>query len=134
MAGEKKKILFKKRKGLFNPDEKVPIALPNDILTMILSYVISTDPLITRGNLANARKLFNIIDDRLYDNDIYSEAKLHYIRQILIAKLDLYMDKKPLLLDFAHTNKYKEVIDDIMYDIDNCELGSPDIKYISSMI
>lgn len=129
-----RKVMFKKRQGIFNPKEKVPLKLTSDVLTSILSYVLSDDRLITRGNLSNTKKLFNLMDLSLYDNDIYNEAKIHYIRQVLIAKLELYMTNRSLILDFAYSAKYKDIVKDIMYDIDTYKLASPDIKYITSMI
>lgn len=131
---EKKKSIFKKRQGIFKQGDKVPLTLSGDILTAMLSYVLSDDRSITRGNLTNARKLVDLMDMRVYQNDIYAQAKLHYIEQVLLGRIDLYMENRSLLLEYAYSAKYQEVMNDIKYDIDNYKLSGPEIRYMSTMI
>ena len=131
---KKSKTIFKKRQGIFKDGDKVPITLSSDILTSVLSYVLSDNPIITRGNLTNAKKLIDLMDIKVYENDVYAMAKIHYIKQILIGKIDLYINNKAMLLDYAESSKFKDVKDEILYDIENFKLSTSEVKYMSSMI
>lgn len=132
MAMAKKKY-FKKRQGYFGT-EKVPLKFTIDILNLMIAYTISDNPLITRGCLSNLNKLFKLLDLRLYEDDYYLEGRIHFITQALVAKLDLHMDNRNLIIDYCYSNKYREVIDEILYDIKQIDLKTPDIKYMTSMI
>lgn len=130
-----KKKLFQKKQGLYGT-EKVPIKFEIEMLNTILAYILE-DPknkLVTRGCLVNVKKLFDLMDMRLYNDDIYLEARIHYTRQALIAKLEIFMDNKNLILDYCACKKYAELADEIKYDIDVINLSGPEIKYITSFI
>lgn len=130
-----KKKLFQRRQGLYGT-EKVPIKFEIDMLNTLLAYILE-DPknkLVSRGCLVNVKKLFDLMDMRLYNDDIYLEARIHYIRQALIAKLEIFMDNKNLILDYCACKKYAQLADEIKYDIDTINLSGPEIKYITSMV
>lgn len=120
-----------------NKDEnrfKVPLKLSIDMLNMILAYVVSDSENINRGNLVNVRKLFNIIDERLYEVDYELMARFKFVKRALNAKLDDYIENPTVLLETCRSRKYAEVEDEIIEDVSNMKLRAGDLKRVTSLI
>lgn len=138
MVVNKKMKRIKIRKILDeNKDEnrfKVPLKLSIDMLNMILAYVVSDSENINRGNLVNVRKLFNIIDERLYEVDYELMARFKFVKRALNAKLDDYIENPTVLLETCRSRKYAEVEDEIIEDVSNMKLRAGDLKRVTSLI
>ena len=113
---------------------KIPLKFSVDTMNMILAYIISDNDYITRGSLMNIRKLFKIIDKRLYEIDYELIARFKFIQRALSAKLDDYIENPTVILETCRTSKYAEVEDGIIEDVSDMELRAADLKRVSSMI
>ena len=113
---------------------KIPLKLSVDMMNMILAYIVSDNDYISRGSLMNIRKLFRIIDKRLYDIDYELIARFKFIQRALSAKLDDYIENPTVILETCRSTKYAEVEDGIIEDVTNMELRATDLKRVSNLI
>lgn len=127
----KKKILVKKKKSSIG---KIRLVLSIDMLNIILAYCISEDESITRGNITNVRKLWDMIDDDVFDRDYESQARFKFIKRVLKHKLDGYIENPTILLNAARSSKYEDVEDEIIADAKNIKLRLSEIKFITKFV
>lgn len=127
-----KKVFLKRKDG--NYEDKIPIKFSIDTMNMIIAYIISDSDYITRGSLTNIRKLFRILDERVYEQDYQLIARFRFIKRALRARLDDYIDNPTVVLEYCRSNKYADVDDEIIEDVANLKLKATEIKYISSMV
>lgn len=113
---------------------KIPIKFSIDTLNIILGYVISNSDMINRGNLINVRKLFDIIDERMYENDYQHIARLKFIKRALKVRLEDYIDNKTIILSSCRTAKYEDIEDDIIDDVKDMNLTSNEIKFVTGLV
>lgn len=114
--------------------DKIPLKLSIDTLNMILAYIISDSEYITRGSLMNVRKLFNLMDERLYETDYQLIARFKFIKRALVAKLDDYIESPTVIMESCRTAKYADVEDDIIIDVADMKLRANDFKYITNLV
>lgn len=113
---------------------KIPLKLSIDTMNMILAYIISDTDYITRGSLMNIRKLFKIIDTRIYETDYQAIARFKFIERALRAKLDDYIENPTVILESCRSAKYADVEDEIVEDVADMKLRANDFKYISNLV
>lgn len=118
------------------PDlSKSPIKFDIEELNMISAYVISDNRMVTRGCLGNVRKLFDIMDEKLYKNDEQMDARIYFIKRVLDARLGEHIDNINVIKNYCKAGKYTEIIDDVLYSIEErYRLDSRSIKYVSNLI
>lgn len=114
--------------------DKIPLKLSIDMLNMILAYIISDSTNISRGSLMNIRKLFKIMDQRLYEVDYQLIARFKFIKRALSAKLDDYMENPVAIMESCRSAKYADVEDGIIEDVMDMKLRANDLKYVSNTI
>lgn len=112
---------------------KIPLKFSLDTLNIILAYVISESDMITRGNLVNTRKLFKMIDLKVY-REHQLECRVRFIKRALDLKLNSYIENPKLLLEAAKTTKYEDVDDEIIDDMKNMSLKPSEIKFVTKMV
>lgn len=129
----KRKIKVRRK---FDPryENKIPIPMSIDLFNIILSYVASKSDQITRGNLANVRKLWKLMDSRLFEVDYNAEARYKFIKRALDNKLDDYIEDPVVLLNMSRSSKYADVEDEIIEDIYDIDLKLSEIKYITNFV
>lgn len=128
------KLRISRRKDSVDYEDKIPLKLSIDTLNIILAYVIKDSDSISRGSLMNVRRLFNIIDDRIYQNDYQLIARYKFIQRALDAKLDEYIENPLVILESCRSKKYADVEDEIIEDVTDLTLKANDIKYVTNMI
>ena len=125
---------IRKKKDFKQKEEKIPLKLSIDTLNIILAYVIKESDTINRGCLMNVRRLFGIIDQRVYQNDYQLIARFKFIQRALDAKLDDYIENPTVILESCRSKKYADVEDEIIEDVCDLNLKANDIKYVTNMI
>lgn len=128
-----KKIRIK-RKHDPRYENKIPIPMSIDMFNIILAYISSRSDQITRGNLANVRKLWKIMDPRIFELDYNLEARFKFIKRALDNKLDNFIEDSTVLLNMSRSSKYADIEDEIIEDIYDIELKLSEIKYITNFI
>lgn len=111
----------------------IPIKFSIDTLNIILAYIISDSDMISRGNLVNVRKLFNMIDVSVY-REYQLLARYKFIHRALVAKLEDYMENPTVILESCRSSQYADIDDEIIDDVSNLRLRANEIKYVTSMI
>ena len=127
-------LRIRKKKDYKYKEEKIPLKLSIDTLNIILAYVIKQSDTINRGCLMNVRRLFGIIDQRIYQNDYQLIARFKFIQRALDAKLDDYIENPTVILESCRSKKYADVEDEIIEDVSDLTLKTNDIKYVTNMI
>ena len=117
-----------------NYDELVPIKFSIDTLDIIIAFIFSDSKFISRANLSNIQKLFDKIDKRIYESDFQLIGRFSFIRRALKLKLNKFIDNSKLLAEACRTEKYAEVDDIIISELDRFNLSFSEIKYVNSMI
>ena len=82
----------------------------------------------------NIRKLFKMMDPRLYEIDYQLISRFKFIKRALSAKLDDYMENPVVILESCRSAKYADIEDDIIEDVMDMKLRANDLKYISNLV
>lgn len=117
-----------------NDSNRIPLKLDIDTLDMIVSYLFTDSGFITRGCVASVKKLFDMLDMRLYESDDSLEARVNFIKRVLEAKLQLNMENKSVILNYARSTKHKKIMKELETMIDSFKLSGSEIKYVTTMI
>lgn len=127
-------VRIRKARDQYYWNDKVPIKFSIDTLNIILAFIISNNTNINRGNLINIRKLFKMIDLRIYEDDFQHIARVKFIKRALKARLDDYIDNPNLVLEASRSKKYEDADDMIIEDVKEVKLTSNEIKYVNKLI
>lgn len=128
-----KKIKVKRKHDAIY-ENKIPIPMSIDMFNIILAYVSSKSDQITRGNLANVRKLWKIMDPRIFELDYNAEARFRFIKRALDNRLDNFIEDPIVLLNMSRSSKYADIEDEIIEDIYDIDLKVSEIKYITNFV
>lgn len=104
-----------------------------DELDNYILYLFSESPLITRRALSNLSKLFQAIDERLYEHDPSLISRVFYIKEVVDAKLRRNIHDFSILLNYPKNEYYNDFIQNniIPFVENNGDLSDGTIKYIN---
>lgn len=127
-----KKINGKKFQG----QRQYKIDIQNGLLDIILKYSLSEHDLITKKSLSNLQKLFNLINERDYENtDVEKYIRIKIVKDILEIVLEKKITSHPMiqqqLLDDYPS--YNEIIDWIFDDSDG-EMLTDEVNYVNKFV
>lgn len=119
-----------------NDKQKVKINFSGPLLDKLLKYAISTEKEISKGNLVNMRKLWDIIDIKQYERDHLKLAKVKFIGRILENRITKGLEDRVILLESSKSKRYEDVEEDLIEMLlDEEDYISPkDIKMINTMV
>jgi hypothetical protein len=108
-----------------------------DELETFILYLFTDTPLINRKALANLKKLFTALDDKIYEAEPDQFTRVFFIREVLDAKMRLNINDFYLLLDYPKSDYHNEFIEDSIRPlILNCEegLSDGDVRYVTKKV
>lgn len=105
-------------------------------LNMIIAFIFKDSVLRTRRTLSNIYKLFNSIDERNYNDNIFLKDRVWIIRQTLHARLvDNYDSNTDFIIQYLKDNiECTDNIKDIIEDISNLKISHEESKYLIKKI
>lgn len=109
------KYSVKRKKDKFGrTDRKVRIKFDKVMLEMFVGYLSLDSKFITRANYLNMRKLFEIIDETMYESDAELYDLIQFIKMMLEARLDQSMNNITVILSYClryNNENYKKIAD-----------------------
>lgn len=120
-----------------NHYEQKKIALKFDItmLNMLIGYLFKNSRQITRKALTNMKKLFDIIDERVYEGNDKLEARFYFIKRALKAKLELGMENENVIINFCRSDSHDEEIEEIIKNLEIYKkINYEEINYINKAV
>jgi hypothetical protein len=134
-------VVRNKRKKAINLDalektKKIALKLDITIMNMMIGIIFKKDSLlITRKNLINIKKLIDLIDPVVFDDNESLEARYKFINKALEAKLEKGFEQYDTIINFcknAHpSNEIENIISNIFYYVN---IKSEEIKHINNAV
>lgn len=114
-------------------DFKLKTYIPVDELDNYILYLFTESPLITRRALSNLNRLFQSLDERLFEHDPSLISRIFYIREVVDAKLRRNIHDYNILLNYPKNEYYNDYIQNniIPFVDNNTDLSDGTIKYIN---
>lgn len=118
------KVNYNRKKN----DSLQPIKLQLDILNLdiLCRYVLQTPALLRMEHLVNLRKMINIVDPCIYENDPEKLKRVQFIFKALEARLDHNINDQDLTLAYINNNT---TFDIDFIDRDKIDLSKDEISY-----
>lgn len=114
------------------------IALKFDVgmLNMIIGYIYKDTAQINRRALHNVKKLFDMIDSRIYAGHPNLETRLNFIKRTLKAKLDHGYENKTVIINYCREEEGNvQELNNIINSLDfYCKINFEEINFISRAI
>lgn len=115
--------------------KKIILKFDISMLNMLIGYLFKKSSQVTRKALTNMKKLFDIIDERIYEENEQLEARLYFINRALKARLDLGMENENIIINYCKSDNYNKEIDNIINSIEAYKrINYEEIKYINKAI
>lgn len=115
--------------------DKITLKFDIDVLDAFITYVLTFNSLITRGNLSNMRELLTRMDMRIYNNNMALENRINFLQRALDARLDDGMENPTIIINHAlgHNvnDKFKQ---EISTQLTNQTMRGNEIKWINNTI
>jgi len=118
-------------------DEPKKIALKFDItmLNMLIGYLFKNTRQVTRKALTNMKRLFDVIDERVYEGNEQLEARIYFIKRALKARLECDMENENVIINFCRTDNYNQQIEEIIKNLEIYKkINYEEIRYITKAI
>lgn len=118
---------------------KIPLAIDLMDLDMICAYVMNTETAyITHATLSNISNLFEILDMRFYESSDTKMARIHFIQEVLMLRLDERISRRKMIKSMVMNripHKYQNIIEnDIIPEAESTILSKEEIKAINTAI
>lgn len=114
-------------------EEKIPIKFSIDTLNLYIQYIFVESDEIKRTDLTVIEKLFNKLDDKVYESDFQLIGRVTFIRRALYFRIHKNIENRKLLFDASISKKYEEINDILQKIVNNIDLSYKEIKYISKI-
>lgn len=115
---------------------KVTMDFQVDTLNSIISYIFTDNSNITRKSLSGIKKLFDILDTRMFENDESMLARIYFIRKVLHSKINNGIQDMALLVESTRGGVHDdEIVNSIIPEIEQgFESSSEEVKYINGFV
>lgn len=115
---------------------KIPIKLDITMMNSIIGYIFKKSPQITRKTLNNMQRLFEIIDERLYDSNDKLRSRFIFIKRALEARIVRGMENEAIMLNYCSNDnendlETKNIVENINY---YKKLNYEEIRHINNDI
>lgn len=86
----------------FEP-KKITLKFDITMMNMFIGYLFKNSKQITRKSLTNMKKLFDVIDEKVYEGNSKLEERLYFIHRALKARLELGMENENVMINFCRS-------------------------------
>ena len=116
--------------------KKLKIKFDITTLNMIIAFIYKESVLRTRKTLSNIYKLFDNIDETLYEDNIYLSSRIWIIKKTLQARLfDGIETNNEYVMEYCKNDlECTDIIADIINDIPNQKISHEESKYLVKKI
>lgn len=115
--------------------KKVPMKFDITMLNSLIGYLFKNSRQITRKSLTNMKKLFDVIDERIYDGNDKLEARFEFIQRALKAKLELGMENEQVMINYCRSDTGDKENEEIIQNLDIYKrINYDEISYINRAI
>ena len=130
-------MLFKtnQKEKYIDQTKKIPIKFDLSMLNMFIGYLFKKSVQITRKSLMNMKRLFDVIDESIYENNDAMEARIEFINKALEAKLIKGFELDDVIINYCKSDTYDKENQDIINNIQlYTRINYEEIKYINKCI
>ena len=130
-------MLFKtnQKEKYIDQTKKIPIKFDLSMLNMFIGYLFKKSVQITRKSLMNMKRLFDVIDESIYENNDAMEARIEFINKALEAKLVKGFELDDVIINYCKSDIYDKENQDIINNIQlYTRINYEEIKYINKCI
>lgn len=130
-------MLFKtnQKEKYIDQTKKIPIKFDLSMLNMFIGYLFKKSVQITRKSLMNMKRLFDVIDESIYENNDAMEARIEFINKALDAKLVKGFELDEVIINYCKSDTYDKENQDIINNIQlYTRINYEEIKYINKCI
>lgn len=114
---------------------KIPLKFDISMLNLFIGYLFKKSTLITRKSLNNVKKLFELIDDRIYDGNEQLEARINFINKAIDAKLNKNFENESFVINHCRQDIYNEQTEEIIKNLDSyTKMNFEEIKFINNAV
>lgn len=120
-----------------NSNSEYKIALKFDItmLNMIIGYIYKDTSQINRRALHNVKKLFDIIDERIYEGKPNLESRLKFIKRTLKAKLEKGYENETVILNYCREEVGNKEVNTIINNLEAYRrINFEEIQFITQAV
>lgn len=118
-----------KRRNINKDNAKINIDLTT--LNILCRYILQDPRLIRMEHLVNIRRLLNLVDPSMYENDQEKVKRINFLRKAIEARLDYSLTDKELIL--KHINGGIDFQVDFL-DYNNLTLDKNNIQYCHRIV
>lgn len=116
-------------------DKKIPIKFDITMLNTIIGYVMKKTTIVSRRSLINAKQLFDIIDERIYDGDDKLYARIEFIKRVLEARIEKGFENDNMIIQYCRSEVYDEDNEEIINNLDiYSRINYEEIEFITEAI
>jgi replicative DNA helicase len=112
-------------------NEKINLTLDISMLNSLCRYVLQNNAYLRMEHLVNLRRVMNLLDLSVYQNDQEKMKRLNFINKALSARLDNNINDRDLILTYVNGGLTFKV--DFL-DYDHIDLSTDEIIYIHGLI
>ncbi len=118
-----------------NSDYKIALKFDITMLNMIIGYIYKDTSQINRRALHNVKKLFDIIDERIYEGKPNLEARLKFINRTLKAKLEKGYENETVILNYCREDVGNKEVNNIINGLEQYrKINFEEINFITQAI
>ena len=112
-------------------NNKIPLTFDIRVLNLFCEFILSENKFIRKHHLMNLRKVIDIIDPSVYENDIEKVNRIRFIEKGLEAKLDRRLVKKDIVIEYIFSGL---AVDIDFIDVNNISITEAEIEWINETI
>lgn len=130
-------MLFKtnQKEKYIDQTKKIPIKFDLSMLNMFIGYIFKKSTQITRKSLMNMKRLFDVIDESIYENSDSMQARLEFINKALEARLTKGFENDDVIINYCKSDVYSKENQDIINNIQlYIKINYEEIKYINKCV
>ena len=117
--------------------EKNKVAIKFDItmLNSIIGSIFKKSVQVTRKSLMNMKRLFEVIDENVYEGNEPLEARIQFINRALEAKLDMGFENDDAIINYCRTDTFNKENNEIINNIPHyTKLNYEELRYINKAV
>ena len=126
---------WKKSRSTEDTYIKIPMRFEISLLNMMIGYLFKKSVQITRRSLLNMKKLFDILDDTIYEGNIKVEARISFIRNVLEARLVNGFENDDIIINYCRSDNDDKETEEIINSIPiYIKINYEEIKFINKTV
>jgi len=115
--------------------KKLPMKFDISMLNKLIGYIFKSSSQITRKALNNMKKLFDQIDEKVYEGNDQLETRLYFINRALEARVVKGFEDEGLIINYCRTANYNKELEEIIKNLEIYKkINYEEIKFINKAI